>query len=60
MAAAAVVLALAAQRWAEQLATDAVERTLVATHFSQDAVHYACSRAAELTVATQHQARHVT
>jgi len=47
----------AAQRWAEQLATDTVERILAAIGFSEDAVHYARCRAAELTVAAQHQAR---
>lgn len=47
----------AAQRWAEQLATDTVERILAATDFSPDAVDYARSRAAELTVAAQHQTR---
>lgn len=47
----------AAQRWAEQLATSTVERTLAAADFSQDAVDYARSRAVELTVAAQHQTR---
>ncbi|MGW6287383.1 hypothetical protein [Streptomyces sp. NPDC055107] len=47
----------AAQRWAENLDTGTVERILAATDFSQDAVDYARSRAAELTVAAQHQTR---
>ncbi|MEU0163546.1 hypothetical protein ABZ154_33370 [Streptomyces sp. NPDC006261] len=47
----------AAQRWAEHLATNTVDRLLAAGGFSQDAVDYARSRAADLIVATQHQAR---
>lgn len=47
----------AAQRWAEQLATGTVARILAATVFSRHAVDYARSRAAEFTVAAQHQAR---
>ncbi|MFJ1804537.1 hypothetical protein [Streptomyces sp. NPDC088180] len=47
----------AAQRWAEQLATDTVDRILAATNFSRHAVDYARSRAVELTVAAQHQTR---
>ncbi|MXG30166.1 hypothetical protein [Streptomyces sp. YIM 132580] len=46
-----------AQRWAKHLATDTAARSLADGGFSQDAVDYARSRAAELTVATQHQAR---
>ncbi|WP_326621839.1 hypothetical protein OHA57_39710 (plasmid) [Streptomyces anulatus] len=47
----------AAQRWAEQLATDTADRTIAATDVSQNAVDYARSRAVELTVAAQHQTR---
>ncbi|MEU5234034.1 hypothetical protein AB0G82_32875 [Streptomyces anulatus] len=47
----------AAQRWAEQLATGTVDRILAATVFSRHAVDYARSRAAEFTVAAQHQTR---
>ncbi|MET9986164.1 hypothetical protein [Streptomyces rochei] len=47
----------AAQRWSERLARDIVDQALAGTDVSRNARHYASGRAADLTVAAQHQAR---
>ncbi|MFE3770862.1 hypothetical protein [Streptomyces sp. NPDC059122] len=47
----------AAQRWIQRLAGDTVDRLLADADVSRDARHYAWSRAVDLTVAAQHQAR---
>lgn len=47
----------AAQRWSERLADNAVDQVLADADVSPAALHYAWSRAADLAVAAQHQAR---
>ncbi|MET9077901.1 hypothetical protein ABZX95_38460 [Streptomyces sp. NPDC004232] len=47
----------AAQRWSERLAGDTVDQVLADADVSPAPLHYARSRAADLAVAAQHQAR---